>query len=48
MNTSEISNIIEKFYKEKDQLDQIINPIIKKYDLVDKEIIEVCQIEKFI
>lgn len=48
MNISEISNIIKDFYKEKDELGKIINPIIERYNLVDKEIIEVCQIGKFI
>jgi hypothetical protein len=48
MNISEINNIIKNFYKEKDELGKIVNPIIEKYNLADKEIIEVCQIGKFI
>jgi len=43
-----IQEIIEDSKKEKAELGEIINPILKKYTLEKKEILEVCQIGKFV
>lgn len=40
--------LISDFKKEQTELGRIINPIIEKYNLPKKELIEVCQIGKFI
>nr|WP_315222609.1 hypothetical protein [uncultured Flavobacterium sp.] len=44
----EIKKLIEYHKKEHTELGKIILPIIKKYNLLDKEILEVCQIGKFV
>jgi len=43
-----IKDLIKNSKKEKEGLGEIINPIIEKYNLSQKEILEVCQIGKFI
>ncbi len=40
--------LIEALKKQSDEVDLIINPIINKYNLQDKEKFEVCQIGKFL
>ncbi|WP_140485160.1 hypothetical protein [Flavobacterium sp. GSA192] len=45
---SEVKKIIDHHKKEKTELGNIILPIIDKYNLPDKEILEVCQIGKFV
>lgn len=46
--TIDIKKLISDFKKEHTELGEIINPILKKYDLEKKEFLEVCQIGKFI
>ncbi|SFB13814.1 hypothetical protein SAMN05660845_1822 [Flavobacterium swingsii] len=45
---SEVKKIIQHHKKEHTELGKIILPIIEKYNLPDKEILEVCQIGKFV
>lgn len=48
ININEIIKLISDSGKEKSELGKIINPVLKKYDLERKEVLEVCQIGKFI
>lgn len=48
MEKREIINLFQNFKQETEELGKIILPIIEKYNLPPKEIIEVCQIGKFI
>ena len=45
---SEVIKLIQHHKKEHTELGKIILPIIEKYNLPDKEILEVCQIGKFV
>jgi len=45
---SEVKKLIAHHKKEFTELGKIILPIIEKYNLLDKEILEVCQIGKFV
>lgn len=45
---SEVKKLIDHHKKENTELGKIILPIIDKYNLPDKEILEVCQIGKFV
>jgi len=47
-NVIDIKKFISDLKKERSELGSIINPIIEKYNLPKKELIEVCQIGKFI
>lgn len=47
-NINDIQKLIFDSKKEKTELGRIIYPILEKYDLKKKEILEVCQIGKFI
>lgn len=48
INLEDVKKLVDDFKKEKDGLGKVINPIIEKYDLPKKEVIEVCQIGKFV
>jgi hypothetical protein len=48
LNIQTIRDLIENSKTEKEGLGRIINPIIEKYKLPQKEILEVCQIGKFV
>ncbi|WCC43003.1 hypothetical protein PJJ26_04025 [Tenacibaculum finnmarkense] len=48
INIKDFKKVIENFKKEHTELEKIINSIIEKYDLEKKEILEVCQIGKFV
>lgn len=48
MDKIDIENLLHDFNKERDELGKIIFPIVEKYNLPQKELIEVCQIGKFI
>ncbi len=48
INTENFKKVLENFKKEHTELEKIINTIIEKYDLEKKEILEVCQIGKFV
>jgi hypothetical protein len=48
INKDDLIKLIENSKKEKAGLGKIIYPIIEKYDLQKKEILEVCQIGKFV
>ena len=43
-----IKDLVKNSKKEKAELGKVINPILEKYDLEKKEILEVCQIGKFV
>lgn len=45
---SEVKKLIDYHKKENTELGKIILPLINKYNLPDKEILEVCQIGKFV
>ncbi len=47
-NTQIIKDLISNAKTEREALGKIINPIISKYNLPKKEILEVCQIGKFV
>lgn len=48
INIQTLKDLIENSKMEIDVLGRIINPIIEKYNLPEKEILEVCQIGKFV
>lgn len=48
INIQTIKDLIANSKTEKEGLGRIINPIIEKYNLAQKEILEVCQIGKFV
>jgi hypothetical protein len=48
INKGEIKRIIESFKKENEDLGKIIYPILEKYELEKKEVLEICQIGKFV
>ncbi|MCY0969155.1 hypothetical protein [Chryseobacterium wangxinyae] len=48
MNKIDIESLRRDFDKERDELGKIIFPIVEKYNLPQKELIEVCQVGKFI
>jgi hypothetical protein len=48
MDKINLETLFHDFNKEKNELGKIIYPIIEKYNLPQKEIIEVCQVGKFI
>ncbi len=48
INIQALNDLIEASKTEREALGRIINPIIEKYNLPQKEILEVCQIGKFI
>lgn len=48
MEISGIEEFIATYKKYHSELGKIINPILEKYDLPDKEVLEVCQIGKFV
>lgn len=48
INIQTIKDLIANSKTEKEGLGRIINPIIEKYNLPKKEILEVCQIGKFV
>jgi hypothetical protein len=48
MNKDEIKKLISNFVNESEELGLIVNPIFEKYTLEKKEILEVCQIGKFV
>jgi len=48
INIEELKKLIAESNIEKDELGKIINPILGKYNLKKKEILEVCQIAKFV
>ena len=48
INKDDLKKLIENSKKEKTELGKIIYPIVEKYDLQKKEILEVCQIGKFV
>jgi hypothetical protein len=48
INKDDLKKLIENSKKEKAELGEIINPILEKYDLEKKEVLEVCQIGKFV
>jgi len=43
-----VKKLVLEFKEKYNGLDKIINPIIEKYDLPQKELIEVCQVGKYI
>lgn len=47
INKEELKRLIEQAKKEKQELGQIIYPILDNFDLNKQEILEVCQIGKF-
>jgi len=48
INMDEIKKLFSDFKKESEDLGRIINPIFEKYKLEKKEVLEVCQIGKFV
>jgi hypothetical protein len=48
MEINGLEEFLVNFNKEHDELGKIINPILENYKLPDKEILEVCQIGKFV
>ncbi|MHC5353374.1 hypothetical protein ACYSNX_04145 [Myroides sp. LJL115] len=48
INIQALKDLIDSSKKESEVLGRIINPIIEQYNLQEKEIIEVCQIGKFV
>jgi hypothetical protein len=48
MNLNDMTTGIEALKKQSDEMGLIINPIINKYNLLNKEKLEVCQIGKFL
>ena len=48
INKDDLKKMIENSKNESTKLEEIINPIIEKYDLENKEVLEVCQIGKFV
>ncbi|HAQ20035.1 MAG TPA: hypothetical protein DCR40_12515 [Prolixibacteraceae bacterium] len=48
INIEDLKKLISESKIEKIELGKIINPILEKYDLEKKEILEVCQIGKFV
>lgn len=48
INIETVKELIQNYKVEKKSLEKIINPIIEKYKLSKKEILEVCQIGKFV
>ncbi len=48
INKEDLKKLIENSKKERTELGAIINPIVEKYNLEKKEILEVCQIGKFV
>ncbi len=48
INIQAIRDLIERSKTENEGLGKIINPIIEKHNLPQKEILEVCQIGKFV
>jgi len=48
INRDEIKKLISDFKKESEELGRIVNPIFEKYKLEKKEVLEVCQIGKFV
>ncbi len=48
MDKIDIEKLLHDFNKERDELGKIILPIVEKYNLPQKELIEVCQVGKFI
>lgn len=43
-----MKRILDKLKKEKKGMSNIINPIVEKYDLEKKELLELCQVGKFV
>jgi len=48
ININDIKKLISDSEKESEELGRIVNPIFEKYTLERKEILEVCQIGKFV
>jgi len=48
INKDDLKKLIENSKKERTELGEIINPILEKYNLEKKEVLEVCQIGKFV
>lgn len=48
INIEDLKKLISESKNEKIELGKIINPILEKYDLEKKELLEVCQIGKFV
>jgi len=48
INIQNIRDLIDNLKAEKEVLGRIINPIVETYNLSQKEILEVCQIGKFV
>ena len=48
INKDDLKKLIENSKKESTELGEIINPILEKHDLEKKEVLEVCQIGKFV
>lgn len=48
INREYIKRVMESAKKEREDLDKIIDPILDKFELEKKEILEVCQIGKFV
>ena len=48
INKDDLKKLIENSKKESAEMGEIINPILEKYELEKKEILEVCQIGKFV
>ncbi|SHH02811.1 hypothetical protein SAMN05421866_1873 [Chryseobacterium oranimense] len=48
MDKINIESLLHDFNKERDELGKIIFPIVERYNLPQKELIEVCQVGKFI